>query len=213
MKKPKKDSKRAKGVKGAELVGYARVSTAGQNLGAQLQMLRDEGCDRIFVDQLSGAKVTREGWHDCWRYLREGDTLLFWDLTRIGRNAEELIRLEREFYQRGIKMRSFTEPSLDTTTAHGRLMYNTKAVWADYERRVTQERTKSNIAFRRAQGAKIGRPSAVTDEMRAKINIDLKAKNKYGQPKYMVREIWERYGLSKQQFMYAFPGGRQGRKT
>lgn len=211
MKRPKKDSKRAKASKG-ELVGYARVSTAGQNLGTQLEMLRDEGCDRIFVDQISGSRVTREGWHDCWRYLREGDTLLFYDLTRIGRNAEELLRLEREFYQRGIKMRSITEPNLNTTAAHGRLMFNMKAVWADYERRVTSERTTANIKYRREQGAKIGRPSAVTDEMRKKITKDLKAKNKHGQPKYLVRQIWEKYGLSKQQFMYAFPGGRQGRK-
>lgn len=211
MKKRKKDSKRAKASKG-ELVGYARISRATQNLGTQIEMLEDEGCSRIFVDKLSGARVTREGWHDCWRYMREGDTLLFYDLTRIGRNVEELLRIERELYQRGIKMRSLTEPNLNTTTAHGRLMFNMKAVWADYERRVTQERTSANIAFRRGQGAKIGRPSAVTDELRAKIKKDLKAKNKHGQPKYFVRQIWEKYGLSKQQFMYAFPGGRQGKK-
>lgn len=211
MKKAKKDSKRAKASEG-ELVGYARVSTAMQDLGAQIEMLEDAGCNRIFVDKLSGARTTREGWHDCWRYMREGDTLVFYDLTRISRNTEDLLRLERELYQRGIKMRSLTEPSLDTSTAHGRLMFNMKAVFADYERRVTQERTKSNIAFRRSQGAKIGRPSAVTDKMRDKIKDDLKAKNKNGQPKYKVREIWEKYGLTKQQFMYAFPGGRQGKK-
>lgn len=211
MKKRKKDSKRAKPIKGAELVGYARVSTAMQELETQLSMLREYGCHKIYVDKMSGKTTSREGWHDCWRYLREGDTLVFYDLSRIGRDTMDLLRIERELYVRGIKMHSLTEV-INTTTKDGRLFFTMKAAFAQFERQSTIDRTAANIAWRREQGAKIGRPSAVTDQMRVKIKKDLKAKGKHGKPKYTVKQIWEKYGLSKQQFMYAFPGGRQGRK-
>lgn len=69
-------------------VGYARVSTDDQNLNLQYDALNLAGCERIFKDQLSGAKSDRPGLQDAISYARPGDTLVVWRLDRLSRSLK-----------------------------------------------------------------------------------------------------------------------------
>lgn len=207
MKSRKKDSKRAKVPEG-EKVGYARVSTAMQNLDMQIKLLKREGCVRIYTDQMSGSVVTREGWHDCWRYLREGDTLIVYSLSRIGRDMEHLLRVERELYQRGIKLLSLTDP-FNTTSSAGRFLFNVLAASAQFQRETARDNTIDSINVRRAEGKQIGRPSRIDEKAKAKIKRDILATSK-GVWKYTLKQIWEKYDMNKAMLNYHFPGGREG---
>lgn len=73
------------------LIGYARVSTADQDLALQLDALRKAGCTRIFEDTASGAKTERPGLTSALAYLRPGDVLAVWRLDRLGRSLPHLI--------------------------------------------------------------------------------------------------------------------------
>lgn len=73
------------------LIGYARISTADQNLDLQSDALKAAGCERIFTDQMSGARGDRAGLARALSHAREGDTLVVWRLCRLGRSARDLV--------------------------------------------------------------------------------------------------------------------------
>ncbi len=75
------------------LIGYARVSTHDQNLDLQRDALQKAGCEKILVDELSGAKAARPGLQQAMDSLREGDVLVVWRLDRLGRSLRNLLEL------------------------------------------------------------------------------------------------------------------------
>ena len=102
------------------LIGYARVSTSGQNLDRQTRALAEAGCIRIFADKLSGKTADRPELAACLDYLRAGDTLVVPSLDRLSRSLQDLITLVAGLRRRGTGFRSLHE-ALDTTTPGGRL--------------------------------------------------------------------------------------------
>src|SRR5262245_20045551 len=97
------------------LVGYARVSTQDQNLDLQIDALKKAGCEKIFTDKMSGAKV-RPGLDEALAFLRPGagDALVVWKLDRLGRRTVKLIQLIEELKERGIGFKSLSN-AIDTT--------------------------------------------------------------------------------------------------
>ena len=93
-----------KGEDKARLIGYARVSTNGQELQLQLDALLKAGVANkaIFKDKASGAKSSRPGLDGCLRQLKPGDTLLVWRLDRLGRSLRHLIDVVEDLRQRGL---------------------------------------------------------------------------------------------------------------
>src|SRR3546814_3794788 len=96
------------------------LSTADQKRSLKLDALNAAGCDRIFDDHASGAKAERPGLAEALAYLRSGDTLVVWNLDRLGRSLSPLIEKVGELTTRGIGFRSLTE-NIATTTPGGRL--------------------------------------------------------------------------------------------
>lgn len=88
------------------LIGYARVSTAEQNLTLQVDELQRAGCEKIFSDKASGAKFDRAGLAEALTYAREGDSLVVWKLDRLGRSMKGLIELAATLEARKIDLRS-----------------------------------------------------------------------------------------------------------
>src|SRR5947209_16194712 len=96
------------------LLGYARVSTAEQNLDLQRDALERAGCERIFSDTASGALDERPQLAKATAALRSGDTLVVWRLDRLGRSLRHLIDTVTDLRDRGVGFRSLHE-SLDTS--------------------------------------------------------------------------------------------------
>lgn len=201
----KKDSKRAKVPEG-EAVGYARVSTQDQSLEMQLERLKAFPCSRIYQDKLSAASKSREGWIDCKRYLRDGDTLVVYSLSRLACSVEMLTQINRELIQRNIALVSLTEP-IDTRSAAGKLMFNINAAMAQWERDITVERTRAGIKTRTDKGLPHGRPKKFDKETLAKIARELLVR-KDGDYKYQVAAVRKKYDMSKPAMNHYFPGGR-----
>ena len=148
------------------LVGYARVSTNGQELKLQLDALAKAGCAKklVFIDKISGAKAARPGLDDCLRELKEGDTLIVWRLDRLGRSVRHLIDLVEGLHQRGVGFKSICDGAIDTTTASGELIFHIFTALAQFERKLTQERTRAGLEAARARGRHGGRkPMPVND--------------------------------------------------
>ncbi len=91
------------------LIGYARVSTADQNLDLQLDALAGAGCEKTFTDTASGAKAERKGLDDAVAIARRGDTLVVWKLGRLGRSLRHLIEAVTELSAPSIGFRSLRE--------------------------------------------------------------------------------------------------------
>ena len=142
------------------IIGYARVSTDGQDLSLQLDVLEqhDVPKDLIFTDKLSGAKSERPGLDKCLDVLQPGDTLAVWRLDRLGRSMRHLVTLIEDLRERGIGVRSISDGMIDTTSASGELIFHIFSALAQFERRLIQERTKAGLAAARVRGRKSGRP-------------------------------------------------------
>src|SRR6266487_3770750 len=108
-------------------IGYVRVSKQEQNEGLQIDALKEAGCDKWFVDKMTGSKAERKGLTEALAYLRPGDTLVVWKLDRAGRSLTHLIELLKGLKERGIEFISLTE-QIDTTTPGGKLIFHLMGV-------------------------------------------------------------------------------------
>lgn len=140
-----------------KLLGYARVSTGGQDLTAQKNALKKAGCKTVYTDVASGVRADRPGLDACLNNLRSGDTLLVWRLDRLGRSMSHLATLVEKLRRQGIGFKSICDGAIDTTTASGNLVFNIFSALAQFERRLIQERTKAGLAAARARGRLGGR--------------------------------------------------------
>jgi DNA invertase Pin-like site-specific DNA recombinase len=152
----------------SRLIGYARVSTNGQELQLQLDALKKAGVAKadVYTDKASGSKAARPGLEKCLQALQPGDTLVIWRIDRAGRSLRHLIDLVEGLRQRGIGCKSICDGAIDTTTASGELIFNVFASLAQFERRLIQERTKAGLAVARARGRMGGRPPIPVDDPR-----------------------------------------------
>jgi DNA invertase Pin-like site-specific DNA recombinase len=171
-------------------IGYARVSTIDQHLDLQTDALRAAGCERLFSDTVSGAKVERPGLTAALNACRPGDTLVVWRLDRLGRSLPHLVETVRDLVARGVGFQSLQE-SIDTTTSGGKLIFHLFASLAEFERDLIRERTNAGLSAARARGRNGGRPKGV-DAKKQKAALALKK-----EVGYSVREICEIVGISR----------------
>ena len=101
------------------LIGYARVSTAEQNLDLQTDALTKAGCEKIFTDTAGGAKSERPGLTEALNFMREGDVLVVWKLDRLGRSLRHLIETVVAIQTAQKGFRSLQE-NIDTSTSGSR---------------------------------------------------------------------------------------------
>ena len=139
-------------------VGYARVSTAEQNIQTQIDLLEAEGCDKIYTDVASGIREDREGLKEMLSYLREGDVVYVYKTDRIFRSLKNMIDLVEIFNQKKVLFKSLTEPAFDTTTANGKFIIQIFGAVAEFERNLIRERTKAGIEGARRRMKHLGRP-------------------------------------------------------
>ena len=145
------------------LVGYARVSTHGQELDLQKDALKEVGCERVYTDVASGAKATRPGLDEALDFVRTGDMLVVWRLDRLGRSLPHLIEVVRGLDDVGVGLWTLHE-QVDTTTAGGKLVFHVFGALAEFERELNRERTAPGLKAARARGRVGGRKRRMTYE-------------------------------------------------
>src|SRR3984893_9857477 len=148
------------------LIGYARVSTAEQNLDLQTDALNRAGCEKLFTDKAGGARAERPGLDQALAHLRKGDTLVVWKLDRLGRSIRHLIETVGRLQEQKVGFRSLQE-SIDTTTSGGKLIFHVFAALAEFERDIIRERTRAGLAAARSRGRKGGRPPKLSESQRS----------------------------------------------
>ena len=173
-------------------IGYARVSTAEQNLALQLEQLKAVGCEQIFSDKASGSKHERPGLTECLNTLQQGDTLIVWRLDRLGRSIVHLITVITELKDRGIHFKSLHDGAIDTSTASGELVFNIFSALAQFERALIRERTQAGLASARARGHIGGRKPVFSTTPKVRI-----AQKMYQDKAMGIKEICNTLGISR----------------
>ena len=98
-------------------LGYARVSTYGQTLDAQLQQFRAEGCAKVYREKASGARTNRAQLARVLAQLAKGDVLTVTRLDRLARSTRDLLNTLATITSKGAGFRSLHDTWADTTTA------------------------------------------------------------------------------------------------
>ena len=182
-------------------IGYARVSTQDQNLDRQRDQLRQDGCDRIYEEKVSGARSDRP---ELWRMLdalRKGDVVVVAELSRLSRSVRDLFDIVGRIDGIGAQIKSLKEPWLDTTTPHGRLLFTFFSGISEFEREVIRQRTIEGIAAARARGRHGGHPTLDAKQ------VDLALKM-YDSKACTVAEITKATGISKSA-LYSYINNRK----
>ena len=171
-------------------VGYARVSTQGQSVDAQVSALEASGCAKVFTETASGARNDRPVLAQVMRYLRpeSDDVLVVFKLDRMARSLPHLIEIMDHLKQSGIGFQSLSE-DINTTTPGGKLLFHIMGAISEFERDLIRERTEAGLKAARAKGRIGGRPRQMTE---AKIDAARKLLND-GTP---VRDVADMLSVS-----------------
>lgn len=148
-------------------IGYARVSTYGQSLDAQLEQLKAAGCARIYRETVTGARADRRELLKMLRRLTDGDMVTVTRIDRLARSTFDLFAIVKQIVDAGGQFRSLAEPWADTGTSTGRLMIAVLGGLADVERDLIRTRTAEGRSRAKARGQRMGRPPALTPEQQA----------------------------------------------
>lgn len=146
-------------------VGYARVSTKDQSLDSQIDILKMNGCEKIFSEKVSGRKGKRTELEKCMEYLREGDTLVIYKLDRLGRTTRQLIELSQWLEDNKIEL-EITSMNIKTDDAMGKMFFTMMSAFAELEANLMSERTRKGLASARARGKKGGRPRISSEKLK-----------------------------------------------
>jgi DNA invertase Pin-like site-specific DNA recombinase len=144
--------------------GYARVSTLEQNLERQLEALNLAGCEKIFMDKMSGANIERPQLQMLLETITAGDTIIIKDLTRFSRSTRDLFDLLDLIKAKGAFLRSIQDKWLDTsdTNPFNDLLFHIMSALSEYERKLIKIRQREGIEIAKKKGMYKGRPKQYT---------------------------------------------------
>jgi DNA invertase Pin-like site-specific DNA recombinase len=148
-------------------LGYARVSTYGQTLAAQLDQLKAAGCSKIYREKASGAQADRKELQRMLKALAPGDVVTVTRIDRLARSTFDLFAIVKRIVDAGGQFKSLAEPWADTATGTGRLMIAVLGGLADVERDLIRTRTAEGRSRAKARGQHMGRPPALTPQQQA----------------------------------------------
>jgi DNA invertase Pin-like site-specific DNA recombinase len=181
------------------LIGYARVSTMDQNPSLQMDALRAAGCEKIFTEKASGSHRDRPQLQAAFDYLRKGDTLVVWKLSRLARSLTQVIKTAAEINERGISLKALTQ-NIDTTTAEGRLFFHMTAAFDEFQRELIVENTRAGLAA----ASRRGRPRAMNEQTLRQAEALLKDAENYP----FIGDVIEQLKIGRTAFNRYFPPDR-----
>lgn len=179
------------------IVGYARVSTPEQKIEAQIDLLKKEGCEKIYTDIASGVREDRNGLNEMIEYLRKGDTIITYKNDRIFRSLKNMVNLIDKFNEIGIHFKSISEPEFNTKSANGKFLLHIFSAVAEFERNLISERTKVGLVNARNRKKLLGRPAGSKKETIDKYQY---AKHLYDNQNTPISEACKKAGIGKTTF-------------
>jgi DNA invertase Pin-like site-specific DNA recombinase len=181
------------------LIGYARVSTLDQNPQHQIDELNEAGCKKIFTEKISGVTKKRKQLQEALDYMREGDTLVVWKLSRLARSLTQVISTLKVLEERKISLKVITQ-SIDTSTPEGRLFFYMNAAFDQFQREIIVENTKAGLKSARKNGRIGGRPLLMTHEKLRTAKAMLKDQENYP----FISDIIKALGIGRTTFYRHF---------
>jgi DNA invertase Pin-like site-specific DNA recombinase len=147
------------------LVGYGRVSSAGQSLDIQHEALAQAGCEKVFSEKMSGRSTNqREQLALAIEFVREGDALVVTRLDRLARSVGDLHQIIERLTAKGVAFRCLNQSGVDTDTSTGRLMLAVLGAVAAFENDIRRERQIEGIEKAKLAGKYRGRPASIDPE-------------------------------------------------
>lgn len=178
--------------KSVQEVGYIRVSTTTQNTERQLDGIE---LDETFTEKQSGKSASnREELGKCIKHLRNGDTLHVHSIDRLARNLMDLQHLVEEINAKGANVQFHKEGltfTADSNNPMSKLMFQMMGAFAEFERKIINERRCEGIAIAIAKGVKFGRTAKVTPE----IALEIQSKKASG---VKVEQLMKEYKIGRQ---------------
>jgi DNA invertase Pin-like site-specific DNA recombinase len=128
---------------------------------------KQAGCERLYVEKASGAHRDRPELKAALEYMRPGDTLVVWRLSRLARSLKQIIETAHDLEQKKQALRVLTR-NIDTGTPEGRLSFHITAVFDEFQRELIVENTRAGLAAAKRRGRRGGRPPVLDkDKIRA----------------------------------------------
>jgi DNA invertase Pin-like site-specific DNA recombinase len=149
------------------IIGYARVSTYGQTLDAQLEQLQAAGCTKIYREKATGARMERRELQRMLKALSPGDVVTVTRIDRLARSVFDLFNIVKRIVDADADFRSLADPLTNTDTSTGRAMLAISGAMADVERDLIRTRTAEGRSRATARGQPMGRPSVLTPQQKA----------------------------------------------
>lgn len=145
------------------IVGYARVSTDGQDLTSQRRALMEAGCEKVYEEKVSGARMSdRPQLLKLMKAVGRGDIVIVSAIDRLSRDTSDLLTIARDLRAAGASLRSLAEPLIDTGSELGDVLLALLGILASMERGKIKERTARGRADARTKGVKFGRKPKLT---------------------------------------------------
>lgn len=182
------------------LIGYARVSTLDQNPNHQIEALNEAGCKKIFTEKISSASKQRTQLQSALDYMREGDTLVVWKLSRLARSLTQIISTLKILEEQKIGLQVITQ-NIDTSTPEGRLFFHMNAAFDQFQREIIVENTKSGLKSARKNGRVGGRPKLMSDDKIRTAKAMLKDNENYP----FISDIIKTISIGRTTFYRYFP--------
>lgn len=146
------------------LVGYARVSSAGQSLEVQTDSLRAAGCEKLFMEKESGTSTdSRKALADALEFIREGDSFVVTRIDRLARSVSDLETIVAKVKAKGAFLKAVDQP-IDTSSPAGIAFLQMLGVFAQFETAIRKERQMEGIAKAKSEGRYKGRKPTVSVE-------------------------------------------------
>ena len=173
-------------------IGYARVSSTGQSLEVQKELLIKAGCEKMFQETRSGKQgQDRPKLKEALNFIREDDTMVVTRLDRLARSVYDLHRIAQELKDKGAGLIAINQPEIDTTTKYGKLVFTILGGVAELERDLILERTAEGRARAKAAGKHLGRRPTLSPVQIAALKKDA------AKWKGSASELGEKYGISR----------------
>lgn len=138
------------------LVGYIRVSTEEQHTIRQEVLMKELGVEKVYIDKMSGKNADRPALKEMLGFVRNGDTIVTSEISRLARNTKDLLTIVSELEEKGVVFKSNKE-RIDTSTEMGRFLIMIFGAVAELERNYLLSRQKEGIRIAKQQGKYKGR--------------------------------------------------------